>query len=155
MFYAVLKTLHVLSIIVWVGGMIFAHFYLRPAVASLEPPARLRLMSDVLGRFFRDVLGAALIAVATGIWMIGRTARAMVEAGGSFQMPLDWHIMSALGVVMLLIFLVIRFRMYPQLVKSVSGADWPGAGEVLSRIRRWVSVNLVLGVVIVVVALVY
>lgn len=27
MFYALLKTVHVLSILLWVGGMIFAHFF--------------------------------------------------------------------------------------------------------------------------------
>ena len=56
MIYATLKTLHVLSIIVWVGGMVFAHFFLRPAIARLEPPVRLRLMHEVLGRFFKAVL---------------------------------------------------------------------------------------------------
>jgi uncharacterized membrane protein len=40
MIYATLKTLHVLSIIVWIGGMVFAHFFLRPAVAQLEPAVR-------------------------------------------------------------------------------------------------------------------
>lgn len=42
MIYAILKTLHVLSIVVCVGGMAFAHFFLRPAVAPLDPPVRLR-----------------------------------------------------------------------------------------------------------------
>jgi hypothetical protein len=42
MLYATLKTIHLLSIIVWIGGMVFAHFFLRPAVAQLEPPLRLR-----------------------------------------------------------------------------------------------------------------
>jgi uncharacterized membrane protein len=36
MLYATLKTVHVLSIIVWIGGMVFSHFFLRPAVAQLE-----------------------------------------------------------------------------------------------------------------------
>ncbi len=153
MFYAALKTLHVLSIIVWVGGMVFAHFYLRPSVATLEPPVRLRLMADVLGRFFRDVLVASLVAVATGIWMIGRTARAASEAGGAFQMPLGWHIMSATGVLMLLIFLGIRFRLYPRLVKAISSANYDVAGKAMASIRSWVSVNLVLGVVTVIAAL--
>ena len=31
MLYNALKLVHVLSIIVWVGGMVFAHFFLRPA----------------------------------------------------------------------------------------------------------------------------
>ena len=152
MFYSVLKTLHSLSIIVWVGGMVFAHFYLRPSVASLEPPVRLRLMADVLGRFFRHVLVASLLAVATGVWMIGRTARAAAEAGISFKMPLDWHIMSVTGVLMLLIFFVIRFRFYPKMTHAVSVADWSAAGAAMASIRRWVSVNLVLGTVTVIVA---
>ena len=38
MIYATLKTLHVLAIVVWVGGMVFAHFFLRPAVAQLAGP---------------------------------------------------------------------------------------------------------------------
>ena len=58
MFYAILKTIHLLSIIVWIGGMVFAHFFLRPAVAMLEAPERVRLMHAVLGRFFNAVLVA-------------------------------------------------------------------------------------------------
>lgn len=155
MFYIALKTLHVLSILVWVGGMVFAHFFLRPSVAMLEPPVRLRLMTEILGRFFRAVLAASLIAVATGIWMIGRTARSAAEAGVAFQMPLGWHIMAGTGVLMLLIFLGIRFRFYPTLHKAVSGADWDVAGQALAQIRNWVWLNLLLGILTVIIALAY
>jgi uncharacterized membrane protein len=37
MLYALLKTVHVSTIIRWLGGMIFAHFFLRPALATLAP----------------------------------------------------------------------------------------------------------------------
>jgi putative copper export protein len=33
MLYASLKTLHLLALIVWLGGMVFVHFFLRPALA--------------------------------------------------------------------------------------------------------------------------
>jgi len=56
MFYATLKTIHLLSVIVWIGGMVFAHFFLRPALTPLAAPDRVRLMHDVLGRFFGAVL---------------------------------------------------------------------------------------------------
>ena len=72
MFYALLKTVHLLSLMVWIGGMVFAHFFLRPAVAKLEAPERIRLMHDVLGRFFNAVLAAAGLTLASGLWMIGR-----------------------------------------------------------------------------------
>src|SRR5450830_304217 len=78
MFYATLKTIHLLSVIVWIGGMVFAQFFLRPAAATLEAPERVRLMHDVLGRFFNAVLVAAGLALASGLWMMGRIARQTV-----------------------------------------------------------------------------
>ena len=71
MIYASLKTIHLFSIVVWIGGMAFAHFFLRPAVAHLEAPVSLRLMHDVLGRFVLAVLVASLLTLARGDWMLG------------------------------------------------------------------------------------
>ncbi|RIY38970.1 CopD family protein [Neopusillimonas maritima] len=152
---ALLKTLHVLAVVLWVGGMVFAHFYLRPSLTEFDPPTRLALMCSVLKRFFGHVLWAALIVLATGLWMIGRAAKVMVQAGMEFNMPLAWTIMATLGVVMIVIFFVIRFRFYPPMVEAVSTADWPSAAAALSRVRKWVTVNMVLGLVIVVVASMY
>jgi len=145
---ATLKTLHLLSIIVWIGGMVFAHFFLRPAVAPLEAPLRLRLMHDVLGRFFRAVLAASLLTLASGVWMLGRVARQVVQSGGSFEMPLAWTIMAVLGVVMVAIFLHIRFVLYRKLDRAVAASAWAAGGAALARIRTWVSINLGLGIVI-------
>ena len=153
MIYATLKTVHVLSIIVWIGGMVFAHFFLRPAVAQLEPPVRLRLMHDVLGRFFHAVLIASLLTLASGVWMLGRVAREVVQSGGSFDMPLSWTIMATLGVVMVAIFLHIRFALYKRLSRAVAAAEWAAGGAAMAQIRTWVSINLGLGVLILLVTL--
>jgi uncharacterized membrane protein len=153
MIYAVLKTLHLLSIVVWVGGMVFAHFFLRPALAQLEPPARLRLMHEVLGRFFRVVLVASLLTLASGIWMIGRVAKQLVQSGGRFEMPLAWTLMAVLGVAMVAIFMHIRFALYRRLDRAVAGSDWPAGGAALAKIRTWVSVNLALGILVIVATL--
>lgn len=59
MLYATLKLLHILSIVVWIGGMVFAHFFLRPAALQLPPPQRVPLMHGVLQRFFSAVLVAS------------------------------------------------------------------------------------------------
>ena len=153
MIYAILKTLHVLSIVVWVGGMAFAHFFLRPAVASLDPPVRVRLMHDVLGRFFKAVLAVSLLTLASGVWMLGRVAKQAVQSGGSFEMPLAWTVMTVLGVAMVAIFMHIRFALYKRLNAAVAASDWSAGGNALAQIRRWVSVNLGLGVVVLVVTL--
>ena len=151
MLYAILKTLHLLAIIVWLGGMTFAHFFLRPAVAQLEPPARLKLMHEVLGRFFRAVLAASLLTLATGVWMLGRVAKQVVQAGGSFNMPLGWTVMLVLGLLMVAIFLHIRFALYKRLGRAVAAAEWAAGGAALAQIRRWVGINLALGLLIVLV----
>ncbi len=153
MLYAALKTLHVLAIVVWIGGMVFAHFFLRPALATLEPPQRLRLMHEVLGRFFRAVLAASLLALGTGVWMIGREARQAVQSGGSFQMPFSWWLMTVLGVLMVAIFMHIRFVLYPRLGRAVAAGNWPAGGAALGAVRQWVTVNLAIGVAIVVAVL--
>ncbi len=140
MLYAALKTLHVLAIVVWVGGMAFAHFFLRPAVAALEPPARVALMHDVLGRFFAAVLAVVVIVLASGLAMIGIT-------GG---MPWTWTAMTVLGLVMVAIFGHIRFALYRRLRRAVAAKDWPAGGAALAKIRTWVGVNLAIGVAIVV-----
>ncbi len=153
MLYATLKTLHVLSLIVWVGGMVFAHFFLRPAVASLEPPLRLRLMHEVLGRFFKAVLLASLLTLVSGVWMLGRVAKQVVQSGGNFQMPLAWTVMAVLGVLMVAIFMHIRFALYKRLGRAVETSDTAAGGAAMAQIRRWVTINLGLGVFIVVVTL--
>lgn len=153
MLYAILKTLHVLSIIVWVGGMVFAHFFLRPALASLDPLLRLRLMHDVLGRFFKAVLVASLLTLASGLWMLGRVAKQVVQSGGNFQMPLSWTVMAVIGIVMVAIFMHIRFALYPRLGRAVDASDGPAGGAAMAQIRRWVLINLGLGVLTVVVTL--
>ena len=49
--------LHLLSAVIWVGGMFFAHMALRPAAAQvLEPPHRLQLWVQVFKRFFHGML---------------------------------------------------------------------------------------------------
>lgn len=150
MLYATLKLVHVLSIIVWIGGMAFAHFFLRPAVSSLEPSVRLTLMHGVLQRFFKAVTIMSLLTLFTGLWMIGNVAKATVQGGGQFSMPLDWTVMAVLGTLMVLIFGHIRFALFGRFAKAVVASDWPAAGKAMDTLRQWVFVNLVIGLVIVV-----
>ena len=63
MLYAVLKSVHLLALVVWIGGMFFTLFCLRPALAVLEGPLRLRLMNEVLRRFFGVVVVAAVLVL--------------------------------------------------------------------------------------------
>ena len=153
MIFSVLKLVHVLAVILWVGGMAFAHFFLRPSVQTLEAPVRLRLLQTVMKRFFSTVLVASLVVLITGLWMIGRVAKETVQAGLPFNMPLDWTIMATLGILMIAIFGHIRFALFKRLTRAVDASDWPAGGAAMASIRTWVFVNLCIGILIICVTL--
>ena len=154
MLYALLKAIHLLAVVAWVGGMAFAILCLRPAAQVLEPPHRLKLMHDALGRFFDVVAVAVALTLVSGVWMMGRVARATVQAGGSFTLPLDWIVMTVLGLVMMVIYGVIRLRPFAAMRRAVAAGAWADAAAALVRVRRLVHVNAGLGVVVIVVAVI-
>jgi uncharacterized membrane protein len=153
MIYAILKLIHVLAIVVWIGGMVFAHFFLRPAAMQLDAPQRVRLMHDTLQRFFSAVLVSIVAVLATGLWMIGRVAKQSVQAGAGFDMPLSRTLMATLGIVMMLSFGHIRFALFKRLGRAVAASNWPAGGAALASIRTWVGINLSIGVAIIAITL--
>lgn len=136
---------HLMAVIVWIGGMFFAHFCMRPViVARCEPPQRLTLMSGILGRFFNAVLVAVVL-----IWISGL---AMMSAGSGGGMPWYWTAMAAVAALMTVLFVIIKWVRYPRLAAAVTRADWPSAGAALNGIRQLVVTNFWLGVLVVAVA---
>lgn len=151
MLYACLKAIHLLSLIVWMGGMFFTLACLRPALAAIEGPARVPLMHAVLRRFFGAVGVAIVLMLVSGGWMLAIAGRAYSSRGLGFAMPLDWNVMIGLGLLMIAIFGHIRFGLFTRLKRAAEAKDGPAGAAALGQIRRWVTVNLAIGVVIVVV----
>jgi uncharacterized membrane protein len=141
------RWLHVLGVIVWVGGMVFAHFALRPSVQEvLEPPQRLSLMSATLRRFFRWVAASIAVIIATGFGWI-------IAAGGFARVAPYVHTMTAIGLLMTLIFGYIWLVSFRAFDLHLRAGQVPLAVARLATIRRLVVVNLVLGVITTAVAM--
>lgn len=139
--------LHLLAVVVWVGGMFFAWMCLRPvAAAQLEPPLRLRLWVGVFERFFPWVWVAVPVILGTGLWLIPASFGALGDA------PPHVHAMYALGVIMMLIFMLVFFAPYRRLRMAVAMQNWPEGGRHLGMIRRLVGINTLLGVITLLVA---
>lgn len=151
MLYACLKAAHLLSIVVWVGGMFFVLACLRPATAVLEPAARVTLMHATLRRFFGAVTIAAAVVLVSGAAMIAIARAAAVRTGLAFNMPLDWYAMVVLFFVMAAVFAHVCLALFPRLGRAVASQRWPDGAAALEAIRREVMLNLVIGVFIVVV----
>lgn len=144
---AFFKLLHLLAVLVWVGGMFFAYVVLRPAAVDvLQPPERLRLWDNVFHRFFNWVWGAVGIILVTGFYMI-------YQYGGMAHAPHHVHVMLLLGLVMVGIYVYVFFACYVPFNMHVAKERWKEAGQILGKIRKLVGVNLFLGVITVSVAL--
>ncbi|MCB1849896.1 MAG: CopD family protein [Gammaproteobacteria bacterium] len=135
---AIALTLHLLGVIVWVGGMFFAHLALRPAAAALLPPAqRLPLLQGVLERFFRWVWLAIAAILISGYWIFLGLWQG--------QAGVHIHLMQGSGWLMVAIFVFIYFRPYQRLRRALRAGELSRAGEEMALIRRLIGVNLVLG----------
>ena len=49
---AVALAVHIFGAVIWVGGMFAIYVCLRPALGTLDPPQRLRLMRVTFQKFF-------------------------------------------------------------------------------------------------------
>ena len=144
--YAAMLFLHVIAVVVWVGGMFLMHFAVRPAcVALLDAPQRLPLLTEILRRFFHWVTIAVVSVLLTG-WVI-------IVVGGGFRVAHpSVRLMSGVGLVMIAIFAHIRLAPFKRLLAAVAARDWPAGARSLDQIRKEVAFNLVLGVATIAIA---
>jgi uncharacterized membrane protein len=129
--------LHLSSAIIWLGGMVFAHFCLRPSVAMLEPPQRLSLMSATLTRFFAIVIPAIVVLLATGGFLYARRE--------GMAAPIGVHLMVGIGTIMCLLFGHLFFGPFRRMKAAVAASSWPVAADQLGKVRVLVLTNMVLG----------
>lgn len=133
--------LHILSAIIWVGGMFFAYQCLRPVAAQiLEPPLRLQLWSGVFSIFFKWVWISIAVLVISGHGMIALL-------GGFSNIGMHIHMMLGTGYLMMAIFGHLYFNPFRKLKAAIAKESWPEAAEQLNKIRLIVAVNLTLGLI--------
>jgi uncharacterized membrane protein len=135
--------LHILSAVVWVGGMFAAYLCLRPAAGSLEPPQRLTLWRGFFQRFFPWVWVAVVLLLASGYWMLVSTF------GGFAKAPLYINLMQTIGLIMVALYAWLFHGPWLKFKRAVDAQQWPVAGAQLNRIRQIIAVNLPLGLIVV------
>jgi len=136
--------LHVISDVVWVGGMFVAYLAVRPAAAeALEPPQRLKLWAGIFARFFRWVWVAVVLILGTGFSMMEQMK----------SVPIYVQAMAGIGVLMSAIFMHVYFAPFGRLKRAVQHEDWKAGAAALGQIRVLVGVNLALGLINIAVAM--
>ena len=132
---------HLLGVIIWVGGMFFAHMVLRPVLnEQLEPHLRLPLLLRVFDGFFPWVWAAVIAILVSGYWLVFTRYEGETAFWLSF--------MSLVGTLMAAIFVFIYAIPYHQLSKALKEDDMPRAVAAISLIRQLILVNLGLGIAV-------
>ena len=144
--YTTLLFAHVLGVVVWVGGMFVLHFAVRPSAGRLqEPSVRLTFLSSTLGRFMSWAALSIVVLLGSGL--------AMILIGGGFRNAhLSVHLMFAVGVVMMLLYLHIRFAPFKRMRAAAMAGNWEVAAANLDIVRKMVAINLVLGFITIAIA---
>jgi uncharacterized membrane protein len=135
---------HVLCAVIWVGGMFFAYVVLRPGMSVLEPIQRIALHTQVFRRFFLVVWHVMPLILLTGFAVLFGFYGGMANVGWNV------HLMLLLGLIMSAVFLLIVFGPYARFRRTTDRAT---AAASIDRIRQLIGINLVIGIVTVVVAL--
>jgi hypothetical protein len=144
--YDYAKLLHLIAGIVWMGGMTFMLFALRPAaVASMEAQPRAVLMGQVWQRFYVWVLVAVVVLFGTGTHLYSSTFRAARLATGNGSVPLGWNVMLVLGVTMMLVFGHIFFAGFKKYRRAIAAAEWALAAKAGGLIHKMTLLNFTLG----------
>ena len=138
--------LHVMCAVLWVGGMFFAYVVLRPSLSVLEPIQRIALHTQVFRRFFLVVWHVMPLILISGFAVL------FGFYGGPAFVGWNVHLMMLLGLIMSAIFLLIVFGPYARFRRTT---ERNRAAAAIDSIRKLIAVNLVLGVITVVAALLH
>ncbi|CAK0751479.1 CopD domain-containing protein [Gammaproteobacteria bacterium] len=140
--------LHLISVVIWVGGMFFAHTALRPAATSLSTELRIPLWGRIFEKFFPWVWTAVLIIFVTGYSVLFLVFTSFKDASPYV------HAMIGLGNLMSLLFFYLWFFPYQSFRTALATKDLATAGFHQTRIRYIITINLVLGLITIVVAVI-
>jgi uncharacterized membrane protein len=138
--------MHILSVVIWIGGMFFAYMALRPVAAKiLNPPQRLSLWAETFSRFFPWVWLSVGFLLLSGFSMIHLL-------GGITKAGAHVLVMLVIGLLMMVIFGYVYFAPFKKLRMHMVSGNSDKAAEALAQIRKWIAVNLALGLFNIVVA---
>lgn len=131
--------IHLLSVVLWVGGMAFIMLVLRSGLLTIEPTTRVKVQGALFRRFFRTVWHVMPIAVISGLLLL-------ILSYNHQPMPWPVMVMQTGGILMAAIF--VGMFMVPNRRLQAKLADGTATAEDLVPVRRLVLLNLAIGTII-------
>ncbi len=136
---------HVLAMMTWVGGIIYANLILMPSMTVIDPPQRGRLMGAIVKRFTVLSWSSIIILLITGYIMIPK--------GVLFNFSISYgvwlNIKILLVLLMIIIGLYITLVLSPKIKASAPKSDEKPSPDFLKaqkRIQILAITNMILGI---------
>ena len=140
--------LHLVGMVVWVGGMFFMLHVLHPSLQALDGPQRPKLVLAVQGKFFKMVSVSLALIWGSGLAMLGTAI-----SNGLKPWPIGWHMMVTLALVMTVLFLYIRLALFPQVQRVFASGEGGQLAPLMKKIRTLMMVNMGLGFLVIAAAI--
>ena len=137
--FSIARTIHVLSIVLWIGGVAFVTLVVFPAIRNNSAPElRLEAFHRIEGRFSRQARLWVLLAGASGLWMVHRAG-----LWTRFADPAFWWMHAMVGLW--LVFASVLFVAEP-LVLHRRMINSPQPARDFDRLQRghWILLALAL-----------
>ena len=110
--------LHAIAATLWIGGIFFAFMALRPAAQEiLQPRERLHLWRAAYRKFFQLVWMLISILLATGYYQL------FFRFGGFANSQPYLHLMHTIGLIMVVVFFYLYFKLYGRLYRLIDTED--------------------------------
>jgi uncharacterized membrane protein len=129
--------LHVLAVLVFVGGLFSAVIVSHPLSRGLDSDTSSLVWRQALSRVFTWAWGSLLLIVATGIVMVS------LKFGGFSGAPPIHRANMAIGIPAMLLFGYAFFGPWQRYRRTIARGDVPAARWAVSRVR--VLMTLILG----------
>lgn len=141
-------TLHVIAVIVWIGGIFLGVVVLRPALAELDLALRVRLYARIVGRFLPWIWAAVITLLVSGFYMVFTSFD-----GGLSGTPWFVRFMMGVGVFMMMLVGHVSFAPYKRLKRAIASNDDALAAKAMRQMGTLMAVNLALGLIVILVAM--
>lgn len=155
--YYVVVTIHVLSAMLWLGGMLFLGVVGAPVLRAIEPAALRQRLFQELGLRFRSVGWIAItVLVTTGVIMLG--LRGLLHWSGVFGSAAFWRTGFGMAlaakltavVTMITVSAVHDFFLGPAAGRATAGS--PEAAALRRRAALLARANALIGLLLVIAA---
>lgn len=131
---ALARALHVLAVLLWIGGVAFVTTVLLPAVRRELPEAeRVAFFERVEGRFAAQARATTLVAGVSGLWLVGR-----LELWDRFLDLGSWwmHAMVLTWLVFTAMLFVLEPLVLHRWLRGRAGRDPAGTFDLVLRLHR-------------------